>query len=865
MSSPASTSSAPTAAASAAAASSASSNPNGVGDGSAGEGLSKSDSEPGEHGALGGGSSTGPNAAASSAAAASTAAAASASSASSSPSSSAAGRGGGGGAGRPVPWSRKHKPPATRFQPGEVLGASSSSSSSSSSASGQQQTQVLPYSIDSCSSYSAQYLPTNILVDNPTDQSSRWSSNVNNHMQFLMLKLAEPSVVKSITLGKYHKVHVCNVREFKVFGGMTTENMEELLHSGLKNDTEAETLLLKHSTNNIIFPCQYIKIVPVMAWGPNFNFSIWYVQLKGLPATPRIVQEFDNFRERQAVRLCLKYLRQKNHMEAFESLQQRTSIRLEDPMLTELHELVVMQGDFDKAEQTMLNAIDQDLFAEYIFDSPWTPMWKRLVPVTQEGHVATRIPGPRGGHQMCLDERDGVIYLFGGWDGSRELGDFWAYKIAQNQWTCLADDASMFGGPSARSCHKMCLNTKSRQLFVLGRYMESDISPASELTSDFYMYDIDSATWQLIAADTWSAGGPSLAYDFQMAYDPVTDCLFAYGGRVVLPTTVGKPDIEQTITSQRTNTLFMYDCANGAWSSVLNLDDAPQLKARIEHSMVLDPEKRLLYIFANRRLKEQSSDLLTFNLDTHEVSVLLDEIIASGGPETGFAHRSTIDPVLGEIYIVPGPLRDLRNNQEVVNLAFWLYSTTLGRWRRVYRTEVTDVDHWQQPQPTPRPRIAHQLVHDSATKTHYLFGGNPGDRTQHELRLDDLWSFKIERLSHDTFRKRCMFLIRQQKYREMCAYASSMEALRYLQTDLAATVNHNNPVESANFRALSAALFQRRAGSGMQDASFSAAAAGGMEPSDTFGARSKLFEELASFFPSDMRQPSINIVDLLSL
>ena len=30
-----------------------------------------------------------------------------------------------------------------------------------------------------------------------------------------------------------------------------------------------------------VFPCLYIKIVPLVAWGTNFNFSIWYVELRG--------------------------------------------------------------------------------------------------------------------------------------------------------------------------------------------------------------------------------------------------------------------------------------------------------------------------------------------------------------------------------------------------------------------------------------------------------------------------------------------------------------------------------------------------------------------------------------------------------
>ena len=44
-----------------------------------------------------------------------------------------------------------------------------------------------------------------------------------------MLKLERPSIVQSITFGKYEKTHVCNLKKFKVFGGMSEENMTELL------------------------------------------------------------------------------------------------------------------------------------------------------------------------------------------------------------------------------------------------------------------------------------------------------------------------------------------------------------------------------------------------------------------------------------------------------------------------------------------------------------------------------------------------------------------------------------------------------------------------------------------------------------
>ncbi len=42
----------------------------------------------------------------------------------------------------------------------------------------------------------------------------------NGRMQFLLLQLAQPSIIKKITFGKFEKPHVCNMKEFKVFGGL---------------------------------------------------------------------------------------------------------------------------------------------------------------------------------------------------------------------------------------------------------------------------------------------------------------------------------------------------------------------------------------------------------------------------------------------------------------------------------------------------------------------------------------------------------------------------------------------------------------------------------------------------------------------
>ena len=239
----------------------------------------------------------------------------------------------------------------------------------------------LTYSIHKWSSYSANYHPCNILIDNPTDHMSRWQSGSNFPPQFITVKLAKPAILRTITFGKFQKTHVCNLQRFKVFGGMTDERMVELCEKGLKNDSKPENFELQHKFNGSFLPSQYIKIVPVATWGTSFNFSIWYITLSGIDDQNFVqpcVNHFTLAREEKAIRLCLKHFRQHNYSEAFESLQKRTKVQLEHPILTSLHEKLVISGDFDSVEKKLEEAFREGLLDEYISRQEYTAKWEQV-------------------------------------------------------------------------------------------------------------------------------------------------------------------------------------------------------------------------------------------------------------------------------------------------------------------------------------------------------------------------------------------------------------------------------------------------------------------------------------------------------
>ena len=95
----------------------------------------------------------------------------------------------------------------------------------------------------------------------------------------------------------------------------------------------------RHQLNQHLFPIRFLKVIPIQSWGPSFNFSIWFLSLLG-DDRPDLVEEAiawqKQHREKETIRLCLKHFRQHNYLEVFESLQKKTKIQLEHPLLTQV-------------------------------------------------------------------------------------------------------------------------------------------------------------------------------------------------------------------------------------------------------------------------------------------------------------------------------------------------------------------------------------------------------------------------------------------------------------------------------------------------------------------------------------------------
>ena len=82
----------------------------------------------------------------------------------------------------------------------------------------------------------------------------------------------------TITFGKYLRSHPCNIRELKIYAGLShnMKNMSLIYWGGLKNDSVAETFeVVCRNREGIVMPAEYICIEPISAHSSNYNVSIW--------------------------------------------------------------------------------------------------------------------------------------------------------------------------------------------------------------------------------------------------------------------------------------------------------------------------------------------------------------------------------------------------------------------------------------------------------------------------------------------------------------------------------------------------------------------------------------------------------------
>ncbi|CAA7260646.1 unnamed protein product [Cyclocybe aegerita] len=633
-------------------------------------------------------------------------------------------------------------------------------------------TVLLAYTIAASTPHSGKYGPEHILEDKPQDQSSRWSGAFQgNANQWIVLRLKSLAVLKAITFGKFSKPHPCNMKELKVFVGISEDHMTEVLHTTLKNDAVPEVFNLAHVNDaGIPFPTQYVKIVPLLAHGQNFHISIWHVAMTGI-IEPTYVegvrQAYEEYRETSVLRYVLKHLRQRRLLSPYQVILSRANIQLEHPLVTQLHESLVLQGNWTRTEQLLEKMSSSGLFDSYLLSSQPHAVWTRITGTDADGDI----PPARGGHAMCIDPENEMIYMFGGWNGEKNLDDFWVYDIKDDRWKLLcAHTMEEQNAPGPSSCHKMVFDTKTGCIYVLGRLQDADDLPApvptslpsrgqalpapghlpspqlprppatgggpearnKNLPSEFYRYHtrgLLEGKWDFLAIDTAVSGGPPLISDHQMALDSENQIIYVFGGRIL--------DGQLATAAPKYSGLYSYHINTSKWNLLQqpNVDmsnGSPAIPSRSGHSMVLDPKTKTLYISAGQHGEKYFSDMYSYDTKTGVATEIFSNFSTNSGPDAGFTQRAVIDPTVQELYVMCGLTKSPGSAARTLrgDLSNWIYryGTKPGKWVQILRQPDRPLSE------IPVPRFAHQVAYNPKSKTIFLHGGNAGEVPRAEER-----------------------------------------------------------------------------------------------------------------------------------
>ena len=150
---------------------------------------------------------------------------------------------------------------------------------------------------------------------------------------------------------------------------------------------------------------------------------------------------------------------------------------------------VMLFGGFD--------GINQYLNDTWVFDDQSNKGWTLIGIPTN-----TKAPSSRASHAMAL-LREGIVVLFGGWDGSQELNDTWIFYQSTKTWATLTTQA-----PPPRDSHAMA-SLGTGKVVLFGGF------DGSQLLGDTWVFNQSTTGWALIEAST-NTKAPSPRADHHM-------------------------------------------------------------------------------------------------------------------------------------------------------------------------------------------------------------------------------------------------------------------------------------------------------------------------------------------------------------
>ncbi|KAM0676685.1 Muskelin 1 [Binucleata daphniae] len=281
---------------------------------------------------------------------------------------------------------------------------------------------LIDYDVSSYSSCQSNFNADSIKIHDPTNGESKWAATSSDQDQYIVLKLKKPALITAITFGKFYKLHINNVKDFKIYGyndasdnndmdccnhldnskcvnepeskpctakqkndakkytykyTNTPENPVLLFEGFTTNDTNMETFSLTLVHKNQFNLVKYIKIVPMHAWGVNLNYFIWHVKLHGIDdsaAMHKMIQHNHEIINDKCYKIVVDFLKKEMRNDVIEIFKKDKN-DIDVGYITDKIKQLIKNDDFDELENFFEVLVDKNMINndKFIYG-----MWKNL-------------------------------------------------------------------------------------------------------------------------------------------------------------------------------------------------------------------------------------------------------------------------------------------------------------------------------------------------------------------------------------------------------------------------------------------------------------------------------------------------------
>jgi len=277
------------------------------------------------------------------------------------------------------------------------------------------------------------------------------------------------------------------------------------------------------------------------------------------------------------------------------------------------------------------------------------------------------------------------LYIFGGYDGSSRVNDFYKFSFKASKWSQIHPAGS---SPTARDRHVVV--SYAEKIYIFAGY------DGNNRVNDFWQYDTEHEVWSTVDPALGNPPTPRHSHS-GVEYDGSMYIFAGYDGNY-------RSDFHR------------YNFPQRKWSIVPVKGSVP--KARYRTSAVAY-KNRMLVVGGHDGAKHLN-DFYQFNFDTLEWSMV--ETTGQVPPPSPRDSHSAV--ICGDsMYLFGGSTGSARND-------LYAFSFETDQWTEVRTTPGAQKSN------VPCPRFCHTC--DVYNNSLYVFGGYDGQQ-----RLNDFWQFKL--------------------------------------------------------------------------------------------------------------------------